>query len=139
MGQFLRTYIYEALGCADIITGNSERKEVQPLSYGEGRESTFHPEATPDMEELQVPALPPSKWVGLSPNCGSSSEGHTTGLCAHCLLCLHWSLRLFLFTFVHIKYTGVCVPELALIHLCFFCFGAPFLGAAGGQTLHTMS
>lgn len=55
------------------------------------------------------------------------------GLCAHCLLCLHWSLCLFFFIFVHIKYTGVCVPGLALIHLCFFYFGAPFLEAAGGQ------
>lgn len=62
-----------------------------------------------------------------------------TGLCAHRLLCLHRSLCLFLFIFVHIKYTGVCVPGLTLIHLCFFYFGAPFLGAAEGQALHTVS
>ena len=62
-----------------------------------------------------------------------------TGLCTHCLLCLHWSLCLFLFTFMHTKYTGVCVPGLALTHLCFFCFGAPSLGAARGQALHTLA
>lgn len=62
------------------------------------------------------------RQVGPSPNCSSSSEGHVTGLCAHCLLCLCWSL--FIFTFMHIKYTGVCVPGLALTHLCFFCFEA---------------
>lgn len=77
--------------------------------------------------------------MGLSPTPGSYSEGHTAGLCTHCLLCLRWSLCLFLFTFMHIKYTGVCVPGLVLTHLCFFYFGAPFLEVAGGQALYTLA
>lgn len=40
---------------------------------------------------------------------------------------------------MHIKYTGVCVPGPALTHLCFFYFGAPFLGAAGGQAPYTLA
>lgn len=63
----------------------------------------------------------------------------TAGLCTHCLLCLRWSLCLFLFTFVHIKYTSICVPGLAQAPLCFFYFGAPFRGAAGGQALYILA
>lgn len=54
MGQFMRTCVYEALGCADIIAGAAE---AQPWgSCGEGTEKTFHTAATRDLAELQVPA-----------------------------------------------------------------------------------
>lgn len=56
-------------------------------------------------------------------------------MCAHCLLCLRQSLCLF--TSVHIKYTGVCVPGLALTHVCRLLFWSPFPRAARNQPLHT--
>lgn len=106
----MRVYVYETLGYADIIKRMQKNRRPKPGGVmAQAEESNFHSEVTPGLEDLQVPALQKGlSWVGLSPSYGSSSEGHTTGLCAHCLLCLHWSRCLFLFTFVHIKYWCLC-------------------------------
>lgn len=75
--------------------------------------------------------------MGRSPSYGSSSEGYIIGLCAHCLLCLHWSfLSLSFHIRAHKIYWCLCCrtgsdPSLFLL------FGALFLGAAGGRAPHT--